>query len=359
MFTFLNQKFNTFSQAAQIMVKLEVQQDLGNKAPTFDRMIHLLEICQQQEELSNGKSKSAASSLQQHPSIVMEVSTNQPADLTPFDQQAFLAGVPKSQWGEAVQFYAVTANHCFACGKESHYMRDCPTRARGIPLNQQQCGPFPYPPQPYGFQSPPFQQHQSGSGMLPLQQHLRPADNFCPNYSQHQSRSQASTTSNVSRLTGEASVRQAEVDGLIDGLSSVDFQSMEASFGEVSVSAIIDSGATHNLTGNLSCLHNFCQLKHPIPLNVATRGPGAYTSGIGELRLRVPSGRTVTLNHVFYWILSRYSTPTKLIGSAVYLSEHKIAAFSSQISFCFFSVFLSFLSCFSYSDMQFILSSTL
>jgi hypothetical protein len=333
-------------------VELEVQQDLGNKAPTFNRMIHLLEICQQQEELSNGKSKSAALSLQQQPSIVMEASTNQPADLQPFDQQAFLAGVPKSQWGEALQFYAVTANHCFACGKDNHYMRDCPTRARGIPLNRQQRGPgnfslrpnaqpspaqfypivgamypppgltfsqqpfpqhsfqqppphqsaqqFPYSPQPYNFQSPPFQRHQPGAGMLPPQQHLRPADNYRPNYSQHQPRSQASTNSNASRLTGGASVRQAEVDGLIDGLSSVDFQSMEASFGDVSVSAIIDSGATHNLTGNLSCLHNFRQLKKPIPLNVATRGSGAYISGIGELRFRVPSGRTVTLNHVFY-----------------------------------------------------------
>jgi hypothetical protein len=44
-------------------VKVEVQQDRKNNSPGFDRMIHLLEICRQQEELSNG----TASQDQRHP----------------------------------------------------------------------------------------------------------------------------------------------------------------------------------------------------------------------------------------------------------------------------------------------------
>jgi hypothetical protein len=90
------------------------------------------------------------------------------------------------------------------------------------------------------------------------------------------------------------------VDNLVDGFSSVDFQSMEASFTDVSSSAIVDLGASHNLTGNFSCLHNFRRLKNPIPLNVATRSSEAFISGVGELCFRAPSGRTITLTQVFY-----------------------------------------------------------
>jgi hypothetical protein len=135
-------------------LELEVQQDHQNKAPGFDEMIHLLEICRQQEELSNGKSRLAVASLQQQPSIVMEASPTATSDLLPFDQQAFLTGVPENEWGKALEFYVVTANRCYACGRDNHYMRDCPTRARGIPLNCCQRVPrnFSFRPIPQNFQ---------------------------------------------------------------------------------------------------------------------------------------------------------------------------------------------------------------
>jgi hypothetical protein len=327
-------------------VELEVQQDSENKPPGFDRMIHLLEICQQQEEFSNGKNKSATSSLQQQPSLVLEATADSTPQLPPFDQQAFLAGVPEDQWDEALQFYEVTANRCYACGKDNHYMRDCPTRARGIPLNRRQRGPgnfslrpamqryqqppstpfypivgamypppglpfpqqfqyqpapqLPYSPSQYNHQLQQQLNQQAGPGMLPQHQQLRRADNYQPNYSNNRQKSYASSNSTTARSVGGASARQLEVDNLVDGLSSVDFQSMEASFTDVSSSAIVDLGASHNLTGNFSCLHNFRHLKNPIPLNVATRGSGAFISGVGELRFRGPSGRIITLTEVFY-----------------------------------------------------------
>jgi hypothetical protein len=122
-------------------VELKVQQDCGNKPLGFDRMIHLLKICQQQEEFLNGENKSATSSLQQQLSLVLEARTDSTPHLPPFNQQAFLAGIPEDQWGKALHFYEVTANRCYACGKDNHYMRNCPTRARGIPLNRRQRGP--------------------------------------------------------------------------------------------------------------------------------------------------------------------------------------------------------------------------
>jgi hypothetical protein len=75
---------------------------------------------------------------------------------------------------------------------------------------------------------------------------------------------------------------------------------MEACFGDVSVSAMLDSGATHNLTGDFSCLQNFHKLKNPTRLNVATKGSGAYISGIGELHFRATNGRIIPLTHFCY-----------------------------------------------------------
>ena len=98
-------------------------------------MIYLLEICWKKEELANIKSWLEACILQQQPSIVMEAHAKNPKDLPPFDQQAFLAGIPKSVWGKALELYEVTANRFFACGKDSHYMRDCPSWAQGTPVN--------------------------------------------------------------------------------------------------------------------------------------------------------------------------------------------------------------------------------
>jgi hypothetical protein len=105
---------------------------------------------------------------------------------------------------------------------------------------------FPYQQNPFQFHEPPAPLHQKPtSGMLPQHQQSRPANNYRPRYNNNQSCSYASTNSNTSRLAGGASARQLEVDNLVDGLSSVDFKSMEASFTDLSASAIIDLGASN------------------------------------------------------------------------------------------------------------------
>jgi hypothetical protein len=80
----------------------------------------------------------------------------------------------------------------------------------------------------------------------------------------------------------------------------MDFHSMTAGLDDVSTSAIIDTGASHSLTGDCSLLHNVWELKVPIPLNVATKGSGATISGAGELCFRTAQGDTIALKEVLY-----------------------------------------------------------
>jgi hypothetical protein len=75
---------------------------------------------------------------------------------------------------------------------------------------------------------------------------------------------------------------------------------MSAGLDDISTSAIIDTGASHSLTGDISLLHIFCKLKVPIPLNVATKGSGASISGAGELRFRTDQGDTIALKEVLF-----------------------------------------------------------
>jgi hypothetical protein len=92
----------------------------------------------------------------------------------------------------------------------------------------------------------------------------------------------------------------ADVENVSDLLLRMDFHSMSAGIDDVSTSAIIDMGASHSLTSNISLLHNFLKLKVPIPLNVATKGSGASISGAGELRFRTERGDTIALKEVLF-----------------------------------------------------------
>jgi hypothetical protein len=107
-------------------VKVSVQDDPENLAPNFDKLVHLVELCRQQDDFAKNK---RALPRESSSGSVLQASVEPPTDLPPFDQAAFLADIPQEQWQEASHFYAVTANRCFGCGKDTHYLRDCPNRA--------------------------------------------------------------------------------------------------------------------------------------------------------------------------------------------------------------------------------------
>jgi hypothetical protein len=93
---------------------------------------------------------------------------------------------------------------------------------------------------------------------------------------------------------------EADAENISDLLSGMDFHSMTAGLDNVITSAIIETGASHSLTSDCSLLHNFWELKVPIPLNVATKGSRATISGAGELRFRTAQGDTIALKEVLY-----------------------------------------------------------
>ncbi|PLW49318.1 hypothetical protein PCASD_02641 [Puccinia coronata f. sp. avenae] len=321
-------------------VKHAIQQDPSHVAPSFDKMVHTLNMCRQQEELSRSKS-----AIVPGPSATAsyEASTGDGLNPNVLDHSAYLAGVPEEQWPEAMHFYEVTTNRCFSCGKADHYIRDCPTRARGLLFNRKSRGPgalsfrpaqprapaptlapfypfvgamypppgipyqppvFPHQPPPFPtYQRPQYQQSQYAPPVPPQQPALRPADSWRPPQRPYQSSSQRSAPhSSRSTTSGGASARlaDADADNIGDLLSGMDFHTMSAGLDDVSTSAIIDLGASHSLTGDLSLLHNFCKLKVPIPLNVATKGSGANISGAGELRFRTARGDTIALKEVLF-----------------------------------------------------------
>ncbi|KNE92793.1 hypothetical protein PSTG_13847 [Puccinia striiformis f. sp. tritici PST-78] len=329
---------NDFNQRVETLV----QQDPNNETPTFDKLVHLLEICRQQQHLmANASSSSPTPTVfTQQPSSVLQSSVQDPDSLPPFDQDAYLQGIHQEDWNEALHFYHVTANRCWHCSSPSHYLRDCPTRTRGTPVTRRARGPgsysfrqqprqtsynpapfypivgamypppgLPFPPQQqfHSYQQPstyqsPYQQYAPLSSSNYRNPALRPADYFKPDYSTpppaQQHRSQTSTSR--STQSGGASARNVVVDGLGEDLSSVDFRSMTTSFDDVSTPAIIDSRASHHLTGEFHMLHNYRELNVRVPLNVATKGSGASISGTGELRFRAPGGTTISLKEVLY-----------------------------------------------------------
>jgi hypothetical protein len=104
-------------------VEVLVQDHPQNLAPNFDKLVHLLELCQQQDDMAKNKQSLPRESSS---GSVMQVSLDPSTDLPLFDQATFLTDIPPEQWQEALHFYAITANCCSGCGKDTHYMRDCP-----------------------------------------------------------------------------------------------------------------------------------------------------------------------------------------------------------------------------------------
>jgi hypothetical protein len=119
-------------------IKLAMQQDPQHLAPTFDKMIHKLDMCRQQEELNQSKSKISAGL---SATATYEATATVPLAVDSFDHTTYLAGVAEEQWPEAMHFCKFTANRCFSCGKADHYIQDCLSRARGLAFNKKARGP--------------------------------------------------------------------------------------------------------------------------------------------------------------------------------------------------------------------------
>jgi hypothetical protein len=64
------------------------------------------------------------------------------------------------------------------------------------------------------------------------------------------------------------SAQAVEINGLLDDLDDLDFNSMALGEDIVSNPAIFDTGASHSFTGSKFFLHNFHSLKIPIPVSI-------------------------------------------------------------------------------------------
>ncbi|KAG0147694.1 hypothetical protein CROQUDRAFT_42576, partial [Cronartium quercuum f. sp. fusiforme G11] len=63
---------------------------------------------------------------------------------------------------------------------------------------------------------------------------------------------------------------------------------------------VSDSGATHNITGDMSRLTNVRALPRPIPVSVATKGPETYVTHRGTMHLRVDDGSPIPIHNTYY-----------------------------------------------------------
>jgi hypothetical protein len=79
-------------------------------------------------------------------------------------------------------------------------------------------------------------------------------------------------------------VQDVKSKGLSDDMDDLDFKSMAIGKDIVGNPAIFDTGASHGFTGSKFFLHDFCSLKNPILVSVATNGAGSYISGYGDLK---------------------------------------------------------------------------
>ncbi|KAG0147617.1 hypothetical protein CROQUDRAFT_42602 [Cronartium quercuum f. sp. fusiforme G11] len=63
---------------------------------------------------------------------------------------------------------------------------------------------------------------------------------------------------------------------------------------------VSDTGATHNVTGDMTRLTNIRMLTRPIPVSVATKGPKAYVTHLGTMHLQEDDGSPIPIHNTFY-----------------------------------------------------------
>ncbi|KNE89068.1 hypothetical protein PSTG_17475 [Puccinia striiformis f. sp. tritici PST-78] len=149
---------STVAQDFNNRVESLVQSDPKNPTPTFEKLVHLLEICRQQHSLSTTASTQPAtpSIFTQRPSAVLQSNVQHPDPHQPFDQDAYLIGVHPDDWEEALNCYTVTANRCWGCGDSTHYLSDCPKRSKGTPMARRTRGPGSYTFRQHQIRQPPY-----------------------------------------------------------------------------------------------------------------------------------------------------------------------------------------------------------
>ncbi|OAV90904.1 hypothetical protein PTTG_28172 [Puccinia triticina 1-1 BBBD Race 1] len=115
-----------YKKVFELQVKQLVQDDKRGRCPSFESIMLALTICKDQHkhatELEADPSPSFTSP--SPPTALATLTSN----TTDFDVSAFLAEVPKDEWVDALDFYAVTAHKCWQCGGENHYAKNCPDR---------------------------------------------------------------------------------------------------------------------------------------------------------------------------------------------------------------------------------------
>ncbi|EGF97811.1 uncharacterized protein MELLADRAFT_114067 [Melampsora larici-populina 98AG31] len=63
---------------------------------------------------------------------------------------------------------------------------------------------------------------------------------------------------------------------------------------------VSDTGATHTVTGKLTCLTDVRVLPRPIPIRVATKAPKAYVTHAGTMHVKGDDGRSIAVPDTFY-----------------------------------------------------------
>ncbi|KNF03145.1 hypothetical protein PSTG_03731 [Puccinia striiformis f. sp. tritici PST-78] len=183
---------STVAQDCNNWVKTLVQSNPKNPTPTFEKLVHLLEICRQQHLLLTATPTQPAtpSIFTQQPSSVLQTTVQQPDPLQPFDQEAYLQGIHPDDWTKAL--------NCYTRGPGTYSYRQQQIRqpmynpAPFYPIVGAVYSPpgLPFPPhqsyqqaqRPTSFQSP-YQNYAPPAQNNYQQPGLRPADSFKPEYS--------------------------------------------------------------------------------------------------------------------------------------------------------------------------------
>ncbi|KAG0140605.1 hypothetical protein CROQUDRAFT_52970, partial [Cronartium quercuum f. sp. fusiforme G11] len=87
-------------------------------------------------------------------------------------------------------------------------------------------------------------------------------------------------------------------DMLLEGVWASESSLMEA--WDNPDKGVSDTGATHNVTGDISRLTNVCAPPRPILVSVATKGPETYITHHGTMHLQADNGSLILIHNMYY-----------------------------------------------------------
>ncbi|KNE95395.1 hypothetical protein PSTG_11248 [Puccinia striiformis f. sp. tritici PST-78] len=183
-----------------------------------------------------------------------------------FDPSAFLTSINQSEWVDALDFYAITANICWQCGDDNHYARNCPDKSRaGTGVRKASQEWFIESP------SPPLPKIKNMQEVALITIHLGIPQTT------------ASPFQWLLKLQQKGGVlaQIMDIGDIPDNLDTLEFYNMGLGEDLVSDVAVFDTGASHGFTGSKSLLHDFRSLSKPIGVSVATTGAGSFITGMG------------------------------------------------------------------------------